>query len=84
MRTMAGCYAPEASFEDWVSRCMVATRSQGCGECLCIATDAGGRDVWQLQYPDVQTEAASGHAHWDAHCRLSSTGRMVDNSIERI
>jgi len=43
----------------------------------CYAQDASFDDeVFSLRGRD------SGQAHWDAHYRFSSTGRIVDNSID--
>jgi hypothetical protein len=49
---------------------------------LCDATKAKGADVWRLSWRDVQADATTGSAHWDAHYRFSATGRLVDNSID--
>jgi hypothetical protein len=49
---------------------------------LCQATRAKGADVWKLQYRDVQADSGAGRAHWDAHYRFSTTGRIVDNHID--
>jgi ketosteroid isomerase-like protein len=81
-QAMAGCYAPDASFDDEVFSLRGRDQVAGMWRMLCRATASGGRDVWKLQSRDVRADDASGQAHWDAHYRFSSTGRIVDNSIE--
>ena len=80
--TMAQCYAEDASFEDEVFSLRGRREVAGMWRMLCQATRAKGADVWKLQYRDVQADADAGKAHWDAHYRFSSTGRIVDNSID--
>ena len=80
--TMAQCYADDASFDDEVFSLQGRREVAGMWRMLCQATRAKGADVWKLQYRDVQADAGSGQAHWDAHYRFSNTGRIVDNSIE--
>lgn len=80
--TMAACYAPGAVFEDEVFSLRGAREVGGMWKMLCAATRAKGAEVWKLTYRDVEADAASGQAHWDAHYRFSATGRMVDNSID--
>ncbi len=79
---MAHCYADDAQFDDEVFSLRGKREVTGMWRMLCDATAAKGRDVWKLQYRDVQADADSGRAHWDAHYRFSSTGRIVDNSID--
>ena len=80
--TMARCYAPDAVFDDEVFSLRGRREVAGMWRMLCDATRAKGADVWKLQYRDVQADASSGRAHWDAHYRFSATGRLVDNSID--
>lgn len=79
---MTGCYAPDASFDDEVFSLRGRDEVAGMWRMLCRATASGGRDVWKLQSRDVRADDTSGQAHWDAHYRFSSTGRIVDNSID--
>jgi len=79
--TMAQCYAPDASFDDEAFSLRGHEQVTGMWHMLCDATRAKGRDVWQLDYSDVQADAAGGQAHWEAHYRFSATGRMVHNVI---
>jgi ketosteroid isomerase-like protein len=80
--TMARCYADDAVFADEVFSLQGKEQVMGMWRMLCEATRAKGADVWKLQFRDVQADAASGGAHWDAHYRFSATGRLVDNSID--
>jgi hypothetical protein len=82
--TMALCYAEDASFDDEVFSLRGRREVAGMWRMLCQATKAKGADVWKLQYRDVQADADAGRAHWDAHYRFSSTGRIVDNSIDAL
>ncbi len=79
---MAPCYADNANFNDEVFSLRGKREVMGMWRMLCEATKAKGADVWELQYRDVSADAASGRAHWDAHYRFSTTGRIVDNSID--
>lgn len=81
-QTMAQCYGEDASFEDEVFSLQGRRDVAGMWRMLCQSTQAKGADVWQLKYRDLQADAAGGLAHWDAHYRFGSTGRIVDNSIE--
>jgi limonene-1,2-epoxide hydrolase len=79
---MAACYAPAATFDDEVFSLRGKDEVAGMWRMLCTATQAKGADVWKLTYRDVQAEGGKGRAHWDAHYRFSTTGRLVDNSID--
>ncbi|MGZ5194690.1 MAG: nuclear transport factor 2 family protein [Ramlibacter sp.] len=80
--TMAACYAPDAAFDDEVFSLRGRDEVMGMWRMLCTATKAKGADVWKLTYRDVQADGAKGRAHWDAHYRFSTTGRLVDNSVD--
>ncbi len=80
--TMAQCYAEDVAFDDEVFSLRGKREVAGMWKMLCQATQAKGADVWKLTYRDVRADATSGQAHWDAHYRFSSTGRIVDNSID--
>lgn len=79
---MEACYAEDTQFDDEVFSLRGLREVGGMWRMLCEATAVKGRDVWQLQYREVQADADSGQAHWNAHYRFSSTGRMDDNSID--
>jgi ketosteroid isomerase-like protein len=74
--TMAQCYAQDASFDDEVFSLRGKREVAGMWRMLCQATQAKGADVWKLTYRDVRADADSGQAHWDAHYRFSSTGKV--------
>ncbi|CAN7664242.1 nuclear transport factor 2 family protein [Variovorax sp. LjRoot290] len=80
--TMAACYAPDARFDDEAFSLKGAREVGGMWKMLCEATRAKGADVWKLSWRDVKADASTGSAHWDAHYRFSTTGRIVDNSID--
>ncbi|MDP3356858.1 MAG: nuclear transport factor 2 family protein [Polaromonas sp.] len=80
--TMAQCYAPDASFDDEAFSLRGHAQVTGMWHMLCSATKAKGRDVWKLEYSDIQADANSGQAHWEAWYRFSATGRMVHNVID--
>jgi ketosteroid isomerase-like protein len=80
--TMGACYAPEAVFDDEAFSLRGAREIAGMWKMLCEATQAKGADVWKLSWRDVQADASTGQAHWDAHYRFSATGRIVDNAID--
>lgn len=79
---MQACYTEDAQFDDEVFSLRGRRQVAGMWRMLCQATQAKGSDVWKLQYRDVRADAGGGQAHWDAHYRFSSTGRIVDNSID--
>ncbi|MBT2321005.1 nuclear transport factor 2 family protein [Variovorax paradoxus] len=80
--TMSACYAPDARFDDEAFSLVGAREVGGMWKMLCEATRAKGADVWKLSWRDVKADAGAGSAHWDAHYRFSSTGRIVDNAID--
>ena len=80
--TMAACYAPDARFDDEAFSLRGAPEIGGMWKMLCEATRAKGLDVWKLSWRDVKADASGGSAHWDAHYRFSTTGRIVDNAID--
>lgn len=80
--TMAACYAEDATFDDEAFSLRGRREVGSMWKMLCGATRDKGADVWKLSYRDVQADATRGSAHWDAHYRFSSTGRIVDNHID--
>lgn len=80
--TMAGCYAPEAVFDDPAFSLKGRREVAGMWRMLCAVTQAKGRDVWRLEFSDVAADASTGRAHWEAHYRFSATGRLVHNLID--
>ena len=80
--TMASCYEPDASFDDEAFSLRGAREIGGMWKMLCSGTQAKGAAVWKLSYRDIEADASSGKAHWDAHYLFSATGRIVDNAID--
>lgn len=75
--TMAGCYAPNASFSDPVFVDLRGPEVGAMWRMLCLrATDL------RLEFRDIRADAASGSAHWEAWYTYSGTGRPVHNIIE--
>jgi hypothetical protein len=79
---MAACYADDVTFEDEVFSLRGKREVMGMWRMLCETTRAKGADVWKLQFSGVKADGSKGQAHWDAHYRFSTTGRIVDNSID--
>lgn len=75
---MAGCYAPDAAFDDEVFLLRGREQVGGMWAMLCDAAQAMGSDVWKLEVRDVTERSA----HWEATYRFSATGRMVHNVID--
>ena len=82
--TMAACYAPDVVFDDEAFSLRGHEQVTGMWRMLCDATRSKGLDVWKLEYSDIQADATSGKAHWEAHYRFSATGRMVHNVIDGV
>ncbi|MDR6534906.1 nuclear transport factor 2 family protein [Variovorax soli] len=80
--TMAACYAPEARFDDEAFSLKSGREVGAMWKMLCEATRAKGADVWKLSWRDIRADGATGRAHWDAHYRFSTTGRIVDNAVD--
>lgn len=80
--TMAQCYAPDASFDDEAFSLRGHEQVTGMWHMLCDATKAKGHDVWKLEYSGIKADVTGGQAHWEAHYRFSTTGRMVHNIID--
>jgi hypothetical protein len=75
---MQACYAPDASFDDEAFSLRGRDQVGGMWRMLCDATRAKGADVWRLEVRDITDQSA----HWEAHYRFSTTGRLVHNIIE--
>lgn len=80
--TMAGCYAPDAEFDDEVFSLRGHEQVTCMWRMLADATKAKGADVWKLQYGSIEADERTGKAHWEAFYRFSATGRMVHNIID--
>ena len=75
---MQACYAPDASFDDEVFSLRGREQVGGMWRMLCDTTKAKGRDAWKVEASAITDSSA----HWEAHYRFSTTGRMVHNIIE--
>lgn len=80
--TMASCYATDVVFDDPVFSLRGRRQAAGMWHMLCAATQAHGRDAWQLVFSNIVADASSGRAHWEAHYRFSASGRLVHNVID--
>lgn len=78
---MEPLYAPDVVFNDEVFSLHGRDQVMAMWRMLCENTRSKGRDVWQLQYSDVNANAKHGAARWEAIYRFSATGRMVHNII---
>lgn len=74
--TMASCCHPQVHFTDEVFDLRGADVSM-MWRMLCTT----GRDL-ELEFGDVQADAETGSAHWDARYTFSATGRQVLNRID--
>lgn len=79
---MQACYAPDARFRDEAFTLDGAPQVGAMWRMLCGATQAKGRDVWRLEFSGIEADDRQGQAHWEAHYRFSTTGRMVHNVID--
>jgi len=82
--TMGRCYAESARFEDEVFVLQGRREVAGMWRMLCMAAQAKGRDVWKLEASNLQADAQTGSAHWEADYRFSATGRLVHNVIDGV
>jgi len=80
--SMAECYADNATFDDEALSLRSKAEVMGMWRMLTLATQSRGMDAWRLEFSDVQADATTGQAHWDAHYRFSATGRLVLNRID--
>lgn len=80
--SMARCYAANATFDDEAFSLRGQHAVSGMWHMLCDATRAKGREAWKLEYRDIQADADTGQAHWEADYRFSATGRLVHNIID--
>lgn len=77
-KTMAECYAQDATFEDEVFRLRGRTHVGGMWAMLCAAVKRSGRSDWKLEVRDITERSA----HWEPTYRFSATGRIVHNVID--
>ena len=77
-KTMAECYALDATFEDEVFQLRGRTHVGGMWAMLCAAVKKSGRTDWKLEVRDITERSA----HWEPTYRFSATGRIVHNVID--
>ncbi len=80
--TMASCYHENAEFEDPAFSLHGKKEVVAMWTMLCSTVKEKGRDAWELEFSDISADDIQGNAHWEAHYRFSSTGRMVHNIID--
>ena len=73
---MAACYHPAVRFSDPVFTDLRGSRAGAMWQMLC----ARAKDL-EVQFSDVQADARTGRAHWEARYTFS-TGRKVHNRID--
>jgi hypothetical protein len=77
-KTMAECYALDATFEDEIFQLRGRTHVGGMWAMLCAAVKKSGRTDWKLEVRDITERSA----HWEPTYRFSATGRIVHNVID--
>lgn len=80
--TMASCYHENAFFQDPAFTLDGKKEVVGMWTMLCTAVKEKGRDVWRLDFSDVEADGVQGKAHWEPRYRFSATGRMVHNIVD--
>lgn len=75
--TMGECYDSSIHFSDPVFTDLHGSEVEAMWDMLCTQ----GKDL-KIVFSDVQADANSGSAHWDATYTLGATGRAVHNEIE--
>lgn len=80
--TMSACYDPAVTFEDEVFSLRGRGETMAMWRMLCATVQAGGKDVWRLEWDAIQADASQGRARWEAQYRFTATGRMVRNVID--
>lgn len=78
---MASCHVENVAFDAPVFS-LRSRRERGICRMLCAATQAKERDTWRLEFTYIQADASTGRAHWKAHYRFSTTGRLVHSIID--
>jgi len=80
-RAMSACYASSACFDDPGFRLNGRRQISGMWHMLCDAARDNAREDWQLTFSQVQANALSGQAQWEAKYRFSRTRRLVHNRV---
>ena len=82
--TMATCYASDAQFDDEAFSLRGHSEVAGMWRMLCETTRANALADWKLVYSDIEANATSGHAHWEADYCFIATKRLVHNEIDSV
>ncbi|RZU01248.1 nuclear transport factor 2 family protein [Rivibacter subsaxonicus] len=80
--TMKACYTADARFDDEAFSLRGADEIGAMWRMLCEATQARGKDVWQLEFGAIEADRNRGSAHWEARYRFGADGRIVLNRID--
>src|SRR5262245_20648673 len=75
--TMIACYGPQVRFSDPAFGALDAAAVAAMWRMLCER----GKDL-AVKASDIQADAWTGHAHWQANYTFSTTGRWVENHID--
>ena len=79
---MGSCYSLDATFNDPVFSLQGQREIAGMWHMLCAAASGQGRQDWRLDFSQLQADAHTGRAHWEAHYRFSVSQRLVHNIVE--
>jgi hypothetical protein len=77
-KSMAACYANDATFEDEAFALRGRQQIGGMWAMLIDAIKKHGRKEWKLEVRDITERSA----HWEPTYRFSATGRLVHNVID--
>ena len=75
--TMCACYHPDVIFSDPVFGSLQASQATAMWHMLC----ARARDL-QISFKDIQANATTGTAYWEARYTFGKTSRPVHNVID--
>ncbi len=76
-QTMAACYADDVVFHDPAFGELRGERARNMWRMLCRA----GKDL-EVRASDIEADATTGRAHWEADYTFGTTGRKVHNVVD--
>ena len=79
--SVATCYASDAQFDDEAFSFRGHEQMTGMWRMLCETINARALVDRKLVYCDIEADAKTGKAHWEADYRISATNRLVRNVI---
>lgn len=79
-RTMAACYAPNATFRDAVFD-LAGPDIGAMWHMLCDNASKSKGD-FKIEFDGIEADERGGTAHWEAKYHFSQTGRQVHNIID--